>query len=567
MLDQLLIRNLAVIDAAEIELGAGFTVLTGETGAGKSILVDALALALGARADSKAVRTGAKRCEVTARFRTTDESLLAQWLARHDLDSDDNECLVRRVVGADGRSRGYINNQPVTMQTLQALGEQLLDICGQQAHQRLRHRTAQRELLDAFGDHAGLLDELQTVHAQWRAAREQLDQLTGDQQQRNERIELLGFQLRELDALNLKAGEIDELETELAQLANSGRIESALREALELLYDAEQGSAQAVTTHARQRIEDLLEVQPALGAPAGLLAEAQALLVESADELRVQLDAVEHDPAREALIGDRLDEARTLARKHRVDPGELPDKAEQLRTELDSLDASDDRLETLRGREAKLADQLRKQAGRLSAARRRAAGDLEESVTDRMQTLGMTGGRFSIALSELGEDPPGPLGDERVEFEVAANPGQAGGPLARVASGGELARISLALQVAARGIEGLATLIFDEVDSGVGGGVAEIVGTQLRELSDGRQVLCVTHLPQVASQADHHLRVVKVSDGETTRTAVKPLTRDERVEEIARMLGGVEITGATREHAREMLDSGTGRRAGQVAGS
>jgi len=560
MLDQLLIKNLAVIDAAEVELGAGFTVLTGETGAGKSILVDALALALGARADSKAVRTGAKRCEVTARFRAPAESALAQWLARQDLDGDD-ECLVRRVVGADGRSRGYVNGQPVTMQTLQALGEQLLDICGQQAHQRLRHRGAQRELLDDFGNHGALLDRLASVHSQWQAVREQLDELTGDQQQRDERVELLGFQLRELEALNLQPGETDEMENELARLANSGRIESALREALDLLYDAEQGSAQGVTTHAKQRIEDLLEIQPALGGPAGLLAEAQALLVEAADELRGQLDSVEHDPAREAMLSDRLNEARTLARKHRVDPASLPEKTNALREELQSLDASDETLDALRKQEQELVGQLRKRAGRLSDARRKSAAALEQAVTERMQTLGMPGGQFRIALREIGEDPPGTLGDERVEFEVAANPGQAAGPLARVASGGELARISLALQVAARGIEGLSTLVFDEVDSGVGGGVAEIVGTQLRELSDGRQVLCVTHLPQVASQADQHLRVVKVSDGETTRTAVKPLTRDERIEEIARMLGGVEITGATREHAREMLASGTGRRA------
>jgi DNA repair protein RecN (Recombination protein N) len=236
-------------------------------------------------------------------------------------------------------------------------------------------------------------------------------------------------------------------------------------------------------------------------------------------------------------------------------------KADEIRIELESLDASDEQLEALREKEVELAERLREQAARLSAARRQAATALEQAVTERMQALGMPGGSFSVALTATGEEPPGPLGAEQVEFQVAANPGQAGGPLARVASGGELARISLALQVAARRSEGLASLVFDEVDSGVGGGIAEIVGTQLRELSDSRQVLCVTHLAQVASQADHHLRIVKVSDGETTRTAVKPLTRNERVEEIARMLGGVEITGATREHAREMLDSGAGRRA------
>ncbi len=561
MLTHILIRNLAVIDAAEVELASGLTVLTGETGAGKSILVDALALALGARADSKAVRSGADRCEVTASFRIAAKPEVADWLSAQDLDGQAGECLVRRIVRADGPSRGYINGQPVTMQTLQELGERLFDICGQQAHQRLRHRAVQRDLLDAFGGHDKLCAELAASHQDWRASRDKLAALESDGDNRRARQELLGFQLRELDSLDLQAGELESMQRELARLTHSSRIESGLQAALLDLYDAED-AAQATAARARQHVEGLLEVCPDLAGTAGLLSEAEALLVESADQLRQQLRHVEHDPAREQLLGDRLAEVRSLARKHRLEPTELAELTTRLRQELESLDDSDETLSALRLDVEEKAEALRQSAAALSKARKKAASRLAKSVTASMQDLGMPGGQFSVSLKPGDEDPPTAQGSETVEFEVAANPGQAAGALARVASGGELARISLALQVTARGVDGLDTLVFDEVDSGVGGSVAEMVGARLQQLSGGRQVLCVTHLPQVACQADQHLRVVKVTDGSNTRTAVKSLTLDERVEEIARMLGGVKITQRTRAHAREMLEAGAALRAG-----
>lgn len=562
MLTHILIRNLAVIDAAEVELAGGLTVLTGETGAGKSILVDALALALGARADSKAVRSGADRCEITASFSIAAKAEIVDWLSAQDLDGQDGECLVRRIVRADGPSRGYINGQPVTMQTLQDLGERLFDICGQQAHQGLRHRAVQRELLDAFGGHEKLCADLAVSHQDWRASRDKLDALQSDGDNRRARQELLGFQLRELEGLDLQAGELESMQGELARLTHSSRIESGLQAALLELYDAEEGTAQATAARARQHLESLLEVCPDLAGTAGLLNEVEALLVESADQLRQQLGQLEHDPAREQLLGDRVAEVRSLARKHRIEPTELVELTTRLQQELESLDDSDEALSALRLEVEEKADAVRKSAAALSKARKKAASRLAKSVSASMQDLGMPGGQFSISLQPGDEDPPPAHGSETVEFAVAANPGQAAGALARVASGGELARISLALQVTARGVEGLDTLVFDEVDSGVGGGVAEMVGARLQQLSGGRQVLCVTHLPQVACQADQHLRVVKVTDGSSTRTAVKSLTLDERVEEIARMLGGVKITQRTRAHAREMLEAGAARRAG-----
>ncbi len=561
MLNQIVITDLAVIDSAELELQPGFTVLTGETGAGKSILVDALALALGARADSKAIRAGAKRCEVTVSVAAGDRPEIGRWLATQDLDADD-DCLIRRVVTAEGRSRGYVNGHPVTMQTLQDLGEQLIDICGQQAHQRLRHRGVQREILDQFGQHAALAAEVGRVHADWQHAQEQLDHLLAADDQRESRQELLGFQLRELTALNLKPGELAQLEEEFSLLSNSSRLEADLQIALEMIYTADEGAAHTHVAKARQSLEKLSALTPKLHNTSKLLGEAEALLSEVADDVRHQLDRIEHDPEREQVIADRIAEARALARKHQIDADALAELTQKLSAELADLDASDSRIASLRADAASLAKKLRQVARKLSKAREEAAQNLETTVTANMQELGMPGGRFLVSLTSNDDEMPSAHGTESVEFQVAANPGQPAGALARAASGGELSRISLALQVAVVGIDALSTLIFDEVDAGVGGGVAELVGSRLKELSAGAQVLCVTHLAQVASQADHHLRVVKMTDGSNTRTAVKSLTDDERVEEIARMLGGVKITKRTREHAREMLNLGARQTAG-----
>ncbi|RMF96792.1 MAG: DNA repair protein RecN [Gammaproteobacteria bacterium] len=562
MLQSLRVRNLAVIDTIELEFSGGLTVLTGETGAGKSILVDALALALGQRADSRVLRAGSDRCEIAAVFGVEPGSALQRWLEEQDLEAGE-ECLLRRVITAEGRSRGYLNGQPVTMQTLQTAGEHLLEICGQQAHQRLRHRAAQRELLDHFGGHRALLGELQQAHAAWRTAGERLAALSGDEAELAARQELLGFQLRELEALNLADGEYEALAREARRLDHATRIAEGLQASLDAAYAGDEFSAHALAARSRRQVEALAELDPELEGPAGLLAEAEVLLVEAAEGLRQGLARNEYDPQRAQAVADRVAEARALARKHLCEPGELPAVRERLSGELAGLAGRDQQLGEAEVALARCRAQLLAAADRLTRAREAAAKALAKAVTENMQQLGMAGGRFAVRLDALPEDRVSAQGAERVEFLVTTNPGQPPGPLSRVASGGELSRIGLALQVVAAG-DGLArTLVFDEVDAGVGGATADIVGRQLGRLAGESQVLCVTHLPQVACHADQHIRVSKLSDGQRSHTRVTALTREERVEEIARMLGGLNLTARSRAHAREMLQAAAEwRRAG-----
>jgi DNA repair protein RecN (Recombination protein N) len=555
VLTQLNIRNLAVVDAVDLEFGAGYTALTGETGAGKSILVDALALALGARADSKAVRSDSERCEIAAAFELDGRPDLLDWLRANDFD-EDGECVLRRIVTADGRSRGYVNGRPVPMQTLREFGERLVDICGQQSHQSLRHAHVQREILDQFGDHRALAQKMRDAFDAWSAARAEYETLRDALDDREARIELLQHQVRELDALNPQPGEFAELERLHRLSANSARVAECGMRALEQVYEGDDGSAHALLSDARRTLDEAAEFDPELADAAALLGEAEILLTEAAGVLRQRLAGAEHDPAEEARLEQRLSGFHDLARKHRVAPDLLPDLAARLAGDLDGLESGDERVAALEQRTAQCERELRDIAARLTAARRQAAAALAARVTDNMRTLGMPHGRFEIEVRPAAGDHLGAHGADRVEFVTAVNPGQAAGPLNSVASGGELSRISLALQVAARAAEAVPTLIFDEIDAGVGGGVAEIVGTRLRDLAQRRQVLCVTHLPQVASQAHRHLRVSKTSDGRSTRTQVSALDAAERIEEVARMLGGVEITARTRAHAEEMLQAG-----------
>ncbi|MFQ5634108.1 MAG: DNA repair protein RecN [Gammaproteobacteria bacterium] len=561
MLAQLSIRNLAVIDEVELDFAPGLTVLTGETGAGKSILVDALALALGERADSRAIRGGSARCEITAVFDVGRRPALLAWLRENDLD-EDNDCILRRIVGADGRSRGYVNGRGAPMQTLREIGERLVDICGQQSHQSLRHAPVQREILDHFGGHEPLLRDVEAAHRAWSAAQSELQSLREAHSDRDSRLDLLRHETSELEALNPRPGEFAELERAHRLAANVGRIAADVTRALEQTYESDGSSAHAMLSGARRALDDLVGVDAELTTATGLLGEAEILVAEAADAMRQRLGRLEHEPAEQARIEQRLAGFHELARKHRVEPDALPDRLRQLDAELTNLETGDQRLGELTARAEACRSHLAELAASLSRARETAGADLAEQVTDHMHTLGMPDGRFTVDLQAAPGDAPGVTGADRVEFVVTANPGQPAGPLARVASGGELSRISLSLQVVAMAVDALPTLIFDEVDAGIGGGVAEIVGGRLRDLAADRQVLCVTHLPQVASQAIHHLRVAKISDGRATRTTVSPLSPPARVEEIARMLGGVEITASTRAHAEEMLGAGGTRKAG-----
>jgi len=560
MLTRLNVRDFAIVDRIEVEFGPGMTVLTGETGAGKSILVDALGLVLGDRGSAQIVRSGAKRAEFSAEFDVTALPAVRDWLDEHSLD-EDNECLVRRVVNADGRSRAFVNGNAVTIQQLKSIGERLVDIHGQHFHQSLARRPVQRDLLDHYG---GLMDARSRVgdaYAEWRSLADELEALIAADADRTSRLEFLGFQLDELNALGLEDSEFAELNAERQRLANSGRLAAAAATALDLLFDADDGNANSLVADAARSIDALAEVDAELTPVAELIESAGIQISEAADELRRYAESIDMDPQRLDSIEERLDAISAVARKHRVDPPALGDVLARLENEHEKLSNAEARGQALDRAAEQARAQYLEAAKQLSSARKATAGELALAVSEAMHGLGMPGGEFEIEIAR-GDDADGrPHGLDAIQFLISANPGQPKMPLAKVASGGELSRMSLAIQVIASGGSAIPTMVFDEVDSGVGGGVAEMVGRRLAELGHDRQVLCVTHLPQVASLADAHFRIAKVSDGKATRTTASALGTDEQIEELARMLGGVEITQKTLEHAAEMLAEAARKRA------
>ncbi|MBV6417289.1 MAG: DNA repair protein RecN [Steroidobacteraceae bacterium] len=558
MLTHLQIRDFAIIDAAEIEFRPGLTVLTGETGAGKSIIVDALQLLAGGRAGTEVVRHGAERAEVTASFDPGDPTgPLVKLLREQSIDSAE-ELTIRRVVSADGRSRAYLNGQSVPLQLLREVGVLLVDIHGQHEFQSLVRPAAQRELLDASGGLEALAGEVGGLQRVWLNLLNRALDLESRVRERDARTDLLQFQTRELEALDMQDGELAQLLEERTRLAHRGRLVEAAQEASALLYEAEENNAHASTSRALAALKAAGAHDPRLAGIAPMVEEALINLREAARELTHYAETLDHDTGRQAEVERRLSAFEELARKHRVAAAELPARLAQLKTELAGLEHADTQLATLRKEQAEALAAWRTRAAQLSSRRSATAKALSKEITRRMQTLGMTGGRFQIDISPLESPEPAPHGLDQIEFRVSANPGQPLRPLAKVASGGELARLSLAVQVSRAGREGRC-MVFDEVDAGIGGAVAEIVGGELRALGDRGQVLSVTHLPQVASQGHHQLRVSKLTDGKTTRTQIVTLDADARVEEIARMLGGIEVTGKARDHAREML--GLARRA------
>jgi DNA repair protein RecN (Recombination protein N) len=566
MLRELQIRDLAVVEAVSLELSGGFTALTGETGAGKSILVDALALALGERADAAAIRTGAERLEVSAAFSIEALPEARAWLAERAFDEAD-ECILRRVVAADGRSRAWINGRSATIQSLREVGALLVDICGQQEYQSLRLRSSQRAVLDAQAGNGPLLAGLAAAWREARAADERLAALRSAGRDREARRALLALRLDELAALDPRPGEFAELEQSARRLAHRTRIAEAVASALARLDDDEAAGASVALAAARRQLDGVAALDPAIAPAVALCEEAMIQVREAAAALRDHLERLDADPAGEARVADRVAAMRDLARKLQVAPGELPEIRQQFATEASELDNLDDSIAGLEAAcEAARAGGARVGA-RVPARRRPAAGAFAAAVAAQLPGLGMPAARFAIELIAQPDGTIGPGGAEEVEFRFSANPGQALGPLGRVASGGELSRLNLAIQVVAAGASPVGTLIFDEVDSGVGGAVAEIVGHRLRDLALHRQVLCITHLPQVASLADRHLTVAKTVTGARTATTVRPLDEAARLEETARMLGGVEITARTREHAREMLGRRTGVAAAAQRGS
>ncbi len=556
MLTHLQIRDFAIIDAVELELRPGLTVLTGETGAGKSILVDALQLIAGGRAGAEVVRHGAERAEVSGTFdlsRAPRE--LKQWLEEQSVSAS-GDLIVRRVVGADGRSRAYLNGQAVAVQLLREAGNILIDIHGQHEFQSLTRAAAQRELLDGYAALTTLTGQVGIAHRVWLELLNRTLDLETRARDRDAKLELLRYQAQELQALKVLPGELEALHEEHSRLANRGRLATGAQTALGELYENEGGSAHASVSRALAALRTLAALDPKLVAVLPMLEEASIQVREAARELEHYRESLDLDASRQEEVERRLAAIEELARKHRVPPAELPERAAQLDAELSALERADQDLSVLRKELASALNHYRAQALELSGKRMVAARALARDISARMQTLGMTGGRFEADVTQNGNAEPTQHGIDQIEFRVTANPGSPPRALAKVASGGELARLSLAVQVSCAQEEARC-MVFDEVDAGIGGAIAEIVGRELRALGSRGQVLCVTHLPQVASQAHHHLRVTKLTDGRTTRTTLTELSLDDRVEELARMLGGVEVSAKAREHAREMLGANT----------
>ncbi|GBE48969.1 DNA repair protein RecN [bacterium BMS3Bbin12] len=555
MLTQLQIRDFAIVESLDLELEAGMTVLTGETGAGKSILVGAVGLVLGDRADADAVRHGAERAEVSAGFDLATNPAAQAWLCAQELDADE-ECVLRRTLSREGRSRAYVNGRPVPLQALKAVGTLLVDIHGQHEHQSLLRPEVQRHWLDACGGHLELAREVERAWRRWKGLEREHAALLADASDGAARTELLTYQLRELEALGLTEDELPLLEEEHRRLANAERLIGTAQETLAALYEDDERSVAAVLGGALAAVQGLQELDPRLAGIGEYLENARIQVDEAADELRTYLDRLDLDPERLRRIEERLSTIHDLARKHRVAPAELPARRLALEEELHALTQVDVRRTDLESVRAAAHRAFEDAAGQLGTRRKRAAARLSRRITEAMQDLGMPGGRFEVGLRTATEGGPG--GHEGVEFLVSANPGQPPRPLRKVASGGELSRISLAVQITSLGEEALPSLIFDEVDSGIGGAVAETVGRHLRSLGGRHQVLCVTHLPQVASLAHHHLQVDKHTRRGTTRTRIRVLDPGERVGEVARMLGGLEITPQTLAHAEEMVQRGRG---------
>ena len=552
MLTQLLIRDLAIVTALELELHGGLTALTGETGAGKSILIDALGLALGERADNGMIRAGSERAEVTAVFDIATQDSVSTWLREQELD-DGEECILRRSLNREGRSRAYINGRPVPLQQLQSLGGLLVEIHGQHAHQSLLKSQHQRHLLDAYGGHLELARETANQFKAYQKSRKTYDELVAAASDRASRLDLLQYQQNELAALDLTLEELSTIDQEQRRLSHLDQLRQQCGEIVNGLDEGEPSMRGLLTRYVDQ-LTGMQAHDESLNEPREMLESALIQVDESLAFLQGYLSDLELDPAALQAVEQRLEAIHDAARKYRVTPEELPQRLSEIEQELNQLEHADTELAGLEKQLSEQQERYQASATKLSKARRKAAKRLGDEISQGMQNLGMKGGVFAVDLSPLAEEKVGAGGLETVEFQVSANPGMPLQPLSRVASGGELSRISLAIQVSTIRYSDTPTLVFDEVDVGIGGGVAEIVGQMLRTLGGSRQILCVTHLPQVAAQAMHHLQVSKSSSKQETRTQISPLEQEQRIEEIARMLGGVKITDQTLAHAREMVD-------------
>jgi DNA repair protein RecN (Recombination protein N) len=554
MLTHIHIKNFTIIDQLELELDSGLTVLTGETGAGKSIVIDAIELALGARTDTQVIRQNSERCEITASFALNHAPAAQAWLIEHELHSED-ECIIQRIINRDGRSRSLINGQACTLQMVRELGTLLINTHNQHQHQALLKTEYQRHCLDAFANHFALCKQVQQLFQQWRKLQIECESFHKQTNDKDARIELLKYQVQELEQLALTKNELPELEQEHKQLSHSEQLIQQCQTALNIINEDEKFSVLSGLYQALQPLEKLQHLDKAVRTAAELLNNAIIQTEEANNELQGFLDGLELNPERLAWIEQRLNTIHDLARKHHCKPQELSELQQQLQQQLNQFEHADEQLQKMQQQLASYQSEYENAAQKLSLGRQAAAKKLSTLVTEKIQKLGMPQGKFSIQLEQDGERKPRLHGYEEIEFSVTANPGQPLQALNKVASGGELSRISLAIHVITAEQETTPTLIFDEVDVGVGGSIAEIIGQLLRELGKNNQVLCITHLPQVAAHGHQHLQVKKHLSKNDTTTQIEVLSSDSKVAEIARMLGGVTITERTLEHAKEMINS------------
>ena len=556
MLRRLQIRDFAIIDELQLELASGFTVLSGETGAGKSILIDALGLLLGDRADTAMVRAGAERAEIEAEVDLQGLPGVQQWLSENGLDDHDEpqQCLLRRQVLAEGRTRAFINGRSVPVANLRDLGEQLVEIHGQHDHQRLTQAAVQRELLDEYGAHSKELAELAAAHLQLREIRQALARLAESGAKPASELEYLRYAHAELAALDLRDGEIEALDQEQRQLAHAEQLLSD-GGAVQMALNGDDDTAADLLGRLHAKLEDLSEIDAQFQDAVELLAAANIQVQEAADHIRRCLDRIDLDPARLQQGETRLQALHDMARKHQLPVSALQQRQGELAAQIEDSEGQDAKRQALLQQEQQALSAYAAAAEQLSKTRSKAAAKLSKAVTESARLLGMPQAKLEFSVSFDAQKPPRGHGQDEIGLEFTANPGQPPRSLAKVASGGELSRLSLAIQVAASRARTVPVMIFDEVDSGVGGAIAEIVGAKLRQLSKQAQVLCVTHLAQVAAQGHQHLQISKHSAKNSTRTQISPLAGAARTEELARMLGGVKLTDQTRAHAQEMLDN------------
>lgn len=559
MLTQLTVDNLAIADHIELFFERGMSVITGETGAGKSIILDALGLTLGDRADSGLVRHGADRADITAVFDISNIPAAKTWLKANDLDNGGNldnqdECILRRVITSEGRSRGYINGQPSALSNLREVGEMLIDIHSQHEHQSLLKKETHRRLIDEYGD---LKNPAQTVakqYKQWHEKAQKLEQLQNNQDEQDARLQLLKYQVKELNELGLAPDELPELEKEQQSLSHAEQLLNSGHEVIQACTEGE-STAQSILSHALHTLETLPVKHESLSEAQNLLSEALIQVEEASHSIRGFVDNFDIDPTRLQEVDERLSAIYQMARKHKTTPEELTTLHQTLTDELKSFEEGDGNIEALTAETAALAEKYMSTAKKLSQSRAKTALALDKKIARQLAELGMPSVKFITQITPLPDNMYTRNGLEDIEFLVSANPGQPPKPLNKVASGGELSRISLAIQVVTAQTSAIPTLVFDEVDVGIGGGTAEVVGRLLRALGEKGQALCITHQPQVASQGHHHLFVSKQTKKNETHSKITSLSEQGRTEEVARMLGGINMTEQTLAHAREMLNA------------